>query len=393
MAGLVLQTVIGLTFIFAIFAAAVSVVSEAVTRYLGLRAEYLLRGIRSLVDGGGDFRLHWGELMPGGIGNHFVKARAGRQAAETAQAKTATATVKAESGKPMTEGEPRGSDGEQPEADADAALVAQIMSHPLVASSAKQARPPAKAGDRAMSNQDRRKLPSYVAARTFARALIDILAREHGDHPNANPVHTLRDWVNATTPTHKHLAEALRPLLAAADDLASLEQSIASWYDDQMARVTGWYKRHVKWISLGIGLVLVVAFNVSAIKIADALYSDQALSTSVVAEATRASSCHAESPAQCVADLRTEIGKIRGTGLPIGWADDPACAARTTCSWMDRHDLASISKDGSADVWTFLLVLLGWAVMILALLPGARFWFDLLSRLGSLRSTGPKPAT
>jgi hypothetical protein len=31
--------------------------------------------------------------------------------------------------------------------------------------------------------------------------------------------------------------------------------------------------------------------------------------------------------------------------------------------------------------------------MTLTLLPGARFWFDALSRLGSLRSTGPKPKT
>jgi hypothetical protein len=38
-----------------------------------------------------------------------------------------------------------------------------------------------------------------------------------------------------------------------------------------------------------------------------------------------------------------------------------------------------------------LLVLLGWALTVGALTPGARFWFDLLSKLGSLRSTGPKP--
>jgi len=31
--------------------------------------------------------------------------------------------------------------------------------------------------------------------------------------------------------------------------------------------------------------------------------------------------------------------------------------------------------------------------MILAMLPGARFWFDLLSKFGTLRSTGPKPTT
>jgi hypothetical protein len=31
-------------------------------------------------------------------------------------------------------------------------------------------------------------------------------------------------------------------------------------------------------------------------------------------------------------------------------------------------------------------------ITIVALTPGARFWFDLLGRLGTIRSTGPKPA-
>jgi hypothetical protein len=30
--------------------------------------------------------------------------------------------------------------------------------------------------------------------------------------------------------------------------------------------------------------------------------------------------------------------------------------------------------------------------MIIALIPGAQFWFGLLSKLGTLRSSGPKPA-
>src|SRR5262245_22701328 len=50
MDSLILQTVIGLIFIFAVLSALVSVLTEAVTRFIGLRGEYLMRGIRSLVD-------------------------------------------------------------------------------------------------------------------------------------------------------------------------------------------------------------------------------------------------------------------------------------------------------------------------------------------------------
>jgi len=372
LASLVLQTAIGLTFIFAVFAAAVSAISEAVTRYFGLRAEYLLRGIRSLVDGQSHFELRWRELMPWGIGSTVADRRA-KQLQPASGRADASGNAARKSNKE--------------------AMVGQIISHPLVASSAKAARPPDKAGDRPMSNKARRSLPSYLSGRTFARALIDILSRHGDSQGNGDPLNAVCQWAESESAGNEHLARALHPLIAAARDLSDLETSVARWYDDQMARVSGWYKRHVKWVSLGIGVVLVMAFNVNAIKIADALYSDQALSTSVVTEATRASSCQGQAPAQCLADLRSEVGKIRGTGLPVGWGDAPECVAPAACSWPDRHGLASISQNGSADVWTFLLVLLGWAVMVLALLPGARFWFDLLSRLGSLRSTGPKPAT
>jgi energy-converting hydrogenase Eha subunit G len=38
------------------------------------------------------------------------------------------------------------------------------------------------------------------------------------------------------------------------------------------------------------------------------------------------------------------------------------------------------------------IILVGYGVAIAGLIPGSRFWFDALSRLNSLRSTGAKPA-
>jgi hypothetical protein len=402
-ANLVLQTVAGLVFIFATFAGAVSVSSEWMSRYLGLRGEYLLRGIRTAVDGPSKFELPVRQVMP------WSGGRVRKKENEQKQNKN-------------------NNDGEQPGADDDEAMVSLIISHPLVASSAKGAQPPPGAGNRAMTNKERRRLPSYVSGQTFAKAVIDILvvqintdpndhnagggesrqaghrdAHAHQDHreAQANPpqgdadqLTALRHWAGSPKPRHEHLAGVLRPLLAGAHDLKELEGSVAGWYEEQMARVSGWYKRHVRWISLGLALILVVAFNVNALKIADALYSDQAISTSVVAQATRASSCGSTNPATCLSDLHTEVGKLRGTSLPIGWGNIPACTnRRPPCSWFDEHGFTSITANGSADTWAFLLMLLGWAVMIVAMLPGARFWFDLLSKFGTLRSTGPKPST
>ena len=104
------------------------------------------------------------------------------------------------------------------------------------------------------------------------------------------------------------------------------------------------------------------------------------------------SSCQGTQPAACLTALQSKINQFSAFGLPVGWGDLPACSARH-CSWWDRHGLTNIYEHGIDDVWAFLLVLLGWALTVGALTPGARFWFDLLSKLGSLRSTGPKPST
>jgi len=113
----------------------------------------------------------------------------------------------------------------------------------------------------------------------------------------------------------------------------------------------------------------------------------------VVTVATQKSSCQGTEPAACLADLQAKVGQFSSFGLPVGWPDLPACATRH-CSWLARHGLINVNKTSGIDnVWAFLLVLLGWALTVGALTPGARFWFDLLSKLGSLRSTGPKPST
>jgi hypothetical protein len=66
--SLVLQTAIGLVFIFGITAAAVSAATAGVSRFLRLRAEYLLRGVRTLADGQSEFGLSWRAVMPKMLG-------------------------------------------------------------------------------------------------------------------------------------------------------------------------------------------------------------------------------------------------------------------------------------------------------------------------------------
>src|SRR5664279_414215 len=49
--SLIIDVAIGLVFTFAVFAALTSALTEAVSRFVGLRGDYLLRGLRALIDG------------------------------------------------------------------------------------------------------------------------------------------------------------------------------------------------------------------------------------------------------------------------------------------------------------------------------------------------------
>jgi hypothetical protein len=151
----------------------------------------------------------------------------------------------------------------------------------------------------------------------------------------------------------------------------------------------------VRWISLGIGAVLVLCFNLSAVGITRSLYTDQALRGAVVTTATQAANCQGKEPADCLRTVQDEIDSVRGAGLPMGWGPVPDCVPHAKCGWMARYGLADPAPEhgGRFDAMFFLLVVVGWGAMVLALVPGARFWFDALARLGTLRSTGPKPAT
>ncbi len=308
MDSLVLQTALGLVFVFAVFASLASVLTEFVTRFVGLRGEYLLRGIRTLVDGGGHFQLGMRDLVR-------------REATEPAAA-------------PATSSQPGPGAGEPAKP-----FVTQVVTHSLIRANADKATMPANAGNAKLPNAQRRKLPSYVSGRSFARALIDIVIADPTGRTTAEDVEAaLRSRTDLPDPLRNAL---LTLLVDAKGDIGEFRHNVEQWYDDHMARVSGWYKRHVRWITLGI-VLLVVLFNLSAVEIARSLYTDQALRGAVVTQATDASQCGDREPADCLRELRAEIDGLRGAGLPIGWGG-------ATCCWPPAASARDRSVRSSAN--------------------------------------------
>jgi len=366
----IIDLAIGLIFVFAVTAALSSAVTELVARLLGLRGAYLLTGLRELVDGS-NVSTDLGQAQTAYLEIRNIV----RGTKVPAQPPSVTSALL---GGPIM-----GNQG----------MAGQIPSRKLtIAPDGTKGRLPAMTADRQAGSRwsQLRSLPAYISARSFAAAVIDLLTPDGSGQTTMDVIKKNVDALPATMSPFKPSLQAL--IKTAGDDVSQFRTAVERWYDDHMDRVSGWYKRHVAKITLLIGAILVVLLNINPLTIGRTLYTQSTVSTAVSAVAAQSTKCSAgQSPQDCLSQLQGQLSAAATAGLPIGWGTVRDCAEpKAQCNWLDQRGI--FSRHGSS-AWQFVLVLIGFAIMIIALLPGSQFWFGLLSKLSSLRATGPKPAT
>jgi hypothetical protein len=382
----IIDLAIGLSFVFGVTAALSSVFTELIARFLGLRGAYLLGGLRELVDGTGSQT-----ALDDAIGNYnemkaLMKGAAPATAAP-ATAAPATAAPAATPAEPATKsatGALLGSPILRSQG-----MIGEISSRDLTLQPGKPGRPAQMTtGTGKRPWRACRSLPSYISAKSFSEAIIDLLVPNAADQTTMtevqNGINKLPEWMST-------LKESLQALATnAGQDIDLFRTSVENWYDDHMSRVSGWYKRHVAKITIVVGAILVLLLNINTITIGRTLWNSSVVRTAVSTVAAKTTSCQNQSQQDCLVSLQEQLSAAAQAGLPIGWATVPACAVpKTSCSWLQQRGI--LSRHGGSG-WQLVLVLIGFLITITALTPGARFWFDILGKLGSLRATGPKPA-
>lgn len=178
----------------------------------------------------------------------------------------------------------------------DPTLVESLYRHPLIYSLFPK---PYKAG---ATN-----LPSYIPARNFALALMDIACPPRAQERSgaagstgaglagstgvslediANKLPNLRETIAANDALPPDVKKALMTFVdAASEDPKKVRENIEGWFDSSMDRVSGWYKRRSQLIVLVIGLVLTILLNVDTLAIVRTLSTDKAMRDSLVAAA------------------------------------------------------------------------------------------------------------
>jgi hypothetical protein len=408
----IIDIAIGLAFVFGVTAALSSVFTELIARFLGLRGAYLLSGLRELLDGTGGQTPGTGSqtALKDAVKNYEAMkdlmqppARAAAARAKPAAPAAAPAAAAPAAAAPTAAAQEDAAPAGPATMSATGALLGspilrsqgmtgEITSRDLTLQSGKAGRPPQMTADTGTWSQwrTRRSLPAYISAESISEAVIDLLVPNSAGDTTMTEIQkgikALPDWM----PTFKESLQALAN--NAGKDIDLFRTSVENWYDDHMARVSGWYKRHVAKITIVIGAILVLLLNINTLTIGRTLYSNSVVRTAVSTVAAKTTSCPAdESKQTCLADLQVQLAAAAQAGLPIGWGAVADCAAPDTpCNWLDQRGI--FSRQGGSP-WRAVLVLIGFLITIIALTPGARFWFDLLGKLGSLRSTGPKPTS
>ncbi|MDQ6611025.1 MAG: hypothetical protein M3Y64_01220 [Gemmatimonadota bacterium] len=252
----------------------------------------------------------------------------------------------------------------------DEQLMKDLYEHPLIVSLYR-----GNSYEEARKNRD---LPSYIPARTFSAALLDLIVRgrdvkspvQAGAASRVMTVENVRAQIAQIANVRVQRA-VLSAIDSAEGDLGTLQNNIEHWFDSTMDRVSGWYKQRTQlWIFL-IGLILVIIADADSLSIARRLYVDPAQHQVAVGFATSMSKGTGDS-----VTLSQANAKLEALSLPlVGWNAVPLQGIWPT--WEEFTRILLHSRNA----------LFGWIITALAISLGAPFWFDTLNKIMIVRST------
>jgi hypothetical protein len=223
-----------------------------------------------------------------------------------------------------------------------AGWVARLYQHPLIQSLS----PP-------------NSKPSYIPSRTFALALLDLIAPA-----TADGARTLADLKTGMANLPQPLQRTLTNLLDEAQhDVERLKTQIEIWFNNGMDRASGWYKRKTQWIQFFLGLSLVILLNIDSVHIGRTLF---AVNSPLRASLVESAKSFVAQPGGTNRPMKDVVEAISTASLPIGWTEVP-----------------------KRDQW--LTIVLGWLITAFAVSLGAPFWFDLLNKFINVRASGKAP--
>lgn len=223
------------------------------------------------------------------------------------------------------------------------------------------------------------KAPAWITSKDFANTLTHILKKK------GEAVEKVDDLL-ANLPEGSQLRQVLEQLKDEGyEHIDDFKGRLQTWFDGVMAQSSGWYKRHLQQVTLLVGLAIAGVLNADSFAIYEHLTTNAAARQSLAALAENYVAENEELPtpellnlADTVtmtgAEIKTKIMELSDQGelgeakniLGLGWEDG----------------------DAEVGVVPWGIRVLGWLITALAISLGAPFWFDILKKVVTIRSSG-----
>jgi len=209
--------------------------------------------------------------------------------------------------------------------------------------------------------------PSYIPSKTFAKAA----AMAFTSISVNTDLKTLQGDIQKI-PNQKAQAFLLQHLNAAEGNTEKFQKNLEDAFNDSMDRASGWYKRTIQYWTLGFAVFIAMFLNVDSFHLAQKLYSNAGLRSSMSALAVAASEKNPTDSTQPTGAARLDklSNEAENLQLPIG-------------DWSDWNGLTA---------YGYISKFFGWLITALAISLGAPFWFDTLNRIIQIRGSGKNPS-
>jgi hypothetical protein len=235
-----------------------------------------------------------------------------------------------------------------------------VTGHPLIAN---------------LGSKEKNQLPSYIAPKAFVAAVMDAAT------VGQVGVRTFADFQAGVDGLPEgDIKKTLSAILKTCNgDLELAQERLEAWFNSFMDRVSGWYKRWVQKLTLGVAFVLCLFVGADSIRLTRTLWQNSTLRNILVEQAKTQAA--AEEPTVRVDYEGDNAMQPKVTGLePL--TEEAAAAMPQLIGWP------GLPK--SLGAWA--LSLFGVVLSTAAVSLGAPFWFDVLKRLVNIRSSGVPPS-
>lgn len=250
---------------------------------------------------------------------------------------------------------------------------------------------------------------SYLDSRSFAMALLASVVDK------SKPIPIISDIKSSVEALP---SSGIKDIFVSAitngqEDIAKIRDELAQSFDAVMDRLSGDYKRKLRWISVLVGFAIAAALNVDSFALSQSLWMEKDMREKAVAAAERFN----QEQYDRAANECTPKGKS-GNGNEAKPGETPAANQTTVPKTDAQKDTSSVEAISDCMVpklsklydglnpfpigwanpklwpakWTdWVLRFFGLLWTGLALSLGAPFWFDTLQRFVNIRGTGTKP--